>query len=305
MPRLTAMRGYPAAGKTSLARTLTGVVVGRDFLRYQMFGEYVLDADGEDAVTIAQRAMIRDLLKAGRDVVIDDCNLNPKYLRAFARIASRHGASFEVVDVRTPPEECKRRDHARMTEGGRYVSDAVIDKMAKRWPMDKWPTIAADPPLIVEPAPAWGSRLWAVVYDLDGSAAIHNGRSPYDFSRVSEDLPNESLRFVLEAFCHAPVPIEFIACSGRDDTCREDTANWLLEHGFPFDMLLMRDTDNDRDERGNKLADMYVKYRLYNEYIRGKFDVVAVFDDRLQVCAGVWHKLGLPLYRVGDPEAEF
>jgi len=43
---------------------------------------------------------------------------------------------------------------------------------------------------------------------------------------------------------------------------------------------------------------------LYEKCIKGKFNVNAVFDDRLQVCR-MWHELGLPLFRVGDPDADF
>ncbi len=50
--------------------------------------------------------------------------------------------------------------------------------------------------------------------------------------------------------------------------------------------------------------DAAVKEELYSQHIKGKYNVVAVFDDRLQVCR-LWHKLGLPLFRVGDPDADF
>lgn len=309
---LIAMRGWPSSGKSTRARELadqTGAaVVNRDLLRLQILGQHWTGKkEDEDRVTIAEDAMVKAFLKAGVSVIVDAQHVHAPYLRKWARLASRHGASLRVEDVRTPLEECIARDHARMERGERYVGEKVIRDQAKRFPMEKWPAVKADPPFIVAPAPEWDDRPFAVIFDLDGTAAIHQGRSPFNYSRVSEDAPNNYLKWLLCAIDHTSFTskaITFIACSGRDDTCREDTEAWLNRYEFPYDMLLMRDTEGDKDSHGNKLRDVEVKYRLYNENIRDKYDVLAVFDDRLQV-AELWHALGLPLYRVGDPNADF
>jgi hypothetical protein len=55
---------------------------------------------------------------------------------------------------------------------------------------------------------------------------------------------------------------------------------------------------------GSGDKDTVVKLAIFNEYIRDNYYVRGVFDDRLMV-AKLWHEMGLPLFRVGDPEANF
>lgn len=312
MTTLTCMRGISGSGKSTKAREIakeTGaVVINRDYFRKQLLGEWFTgDKVDEDRVTLAEDASVKALLKAGVDVVIDATHLQASYLKKWARLASRMGADFEVVDVETDLGVCKQRVFTRWqesqgTDHERYIEPKVLDQQFKRFQNRQ--TVVADPPLIIEPAPEWDHRPWAVIYDLDGTAAIHQGRSPYDYTRVKEDAPNEHLLNLLNLLWSAMPHLEFVACSGRDDTCRDDTEEWLEDWGFPCSELLMRDTVNDRDSYGNKFRDVEVKYRLYNENIRDQYDIIAVFDDRLQVVE-LWHELGLPIYRVGDPNADF
>ncbi len=60
-----------------------------------------------------------------------------------------------------------------------------------------------------------------------------------------------------------------------------------------FTELYMR---ANKDQR----SDFIVKKELYDAHIKGKYNVVAVFDDRPSVCNGLWRPLGLPLFQVGD-----
>ncbi|MBB3752438.1 putative kinase [Mycolicibacterium sp. BK634] len=312
MTTLTCMRGISGSGKSTRAREIAdstdAVVVNRDYLRKQLLGEWFTgEKVDEDRVTIAEDAQVRALLKSGVNVVVDATHLQTSFLKKWARLASRLGADFEVVDVEADVEECKRRVYERWsnamgTDSARFIEANVIDQQAKRFA--KRQPVAADPPLTIKPAPEWDGRPLAVLYDLDGTAAIHQGRSPYDYTRVREDAPNNHLCHLLWAIKVAHPDAKFIACSGRDDTCRDDSTWWLDRYDFPLNQLLMRDTEADKDSHGNKLRDVEVKYRLYNENIRDVYDVMAVFDDRLQV-AELWHELGLPLYRVGDPNSDF
>ena len=91
MTRLIVLRGLPASGKTTEARAwVTGgdgrARVNRDELRAMMFGATSgLTHQQEKAITAAEEALAGHHLDAGRDVVVDDCNLRPKYVRAWRR----------------------------------------------------------------------------------------------------------------------------------------------------------------------------------------------------------------------------
>jgi hypothetical protein len=52
----------------------------------------------------------------------------------------------------------------------------------------------------------------------------------------------------------------------------------------------MRKTDDNR-------CDSIVKEEIYNEYIKDKYNVLAVFDDRDRV-VDMWRRIGLPTYQV-------
>lgn len=47
-----------------------------------------------------------------------------------------------------------------------------------------------------------------------------------------------------------------------------------------------------------------MKAELFDQHVRHRYHILGVFDDRLSVCRQ-WHAMGLPLFRVGDPDADF
>lgn len=303
---LTAMRGYPGSGKSTTARTVannTGaVVVCRDELRNMLHGVYFNDGsnhpkspkDFEDEVTIAERAQVAAFLKAGVSVVVDATHLEPSYLRKWAKMASMYGADFVRVDHITPVDECRKRDHARMLAGGRYVGDKVIEKMAKRHPVKNWPDIQAPPTFTPEPV-EWEPGLpTAIIVDIDGTVAHMTGRSPYDYSQVHTDVVDEQIRWLVNTVESEGVFVLFV--SGRDDECREATEKWLAENGIVYDELYMRPT-GAKDNHGNKLPDYLVKSDLFDKHIRGKYNVRFVLDDRDQV-VNLWRALGLKCLQV-------
>lgn len=296
MTTLTAMRGYPGSGKSTIARTIPGVVVGRDYLRHQMYGKYRLDDGGEETVTIAQEAQVRALLEAGISVVVDDMNVNPRYLRSWARMARDLGVDFAVEDMRTPVDTCILRDGQRNPD--KIVGEDVIRKIAKRWPMEKWPTVTVKPKPTYDLVPyeAHANTIPAIIVDIDGTLAHHGpeGRSPYDYSRVSEDVVDETIRNLVNHEGGRGTVI--IICSGRDSTCYTDTEKWLHDNGVRFDILLMRPEDA-KDENGNKLADYVVKYDLFDKHIRPFYNVKYCLDDRRQVI-DMYRALGLKVLDV-------
>ena len=128
-----------------------------------------------------------------------------------------------------------------------------------------------------------------IIVDLDGTVCLHNGRSPYDLTRISEDIPNYPLvRYLQELICNKHI----IFLSGREgtDQCRQDTINWLTENicssdfGYKWE-LLMRDKNNFE-------PDEIIKERIFHKEIEPKYSVLAIFDDRDKVVK-MWRSLGL------------
>ncbi|KPG13719.1 phosphatase domain-containing protein [Mycobacteroides immunogenum] len=295
MTALICMRGYVASGKSTRAREIakeTGaVVVNRDLLRLQLLGSYWTgDPDDESRVSVAEEAQVLALMNAGVPVVVDATHLVASYLRKWARMATRYGWEFHVEDVPTPMDVCLERLRRRNRESDRIIEASVLFNQAKRFPINRWPVITKRE---FNPIPV-GRQIClprAIIVDIDGTLAEKSDRSPYDYSRVYEDGLYQDIAFLIDRLTDNTSYYTLIV-SGRDDTCRDETMEWLVSHGIYYDELLMRETEVDIDEFGGKLPDFEVKYRLFDEYIRDKWCVDFVIDDRRQVI-DMWRGIGL------------
>ena len=95
------------------------------------------------------------------------------------------------------------------------------------------------------------------------------------------------LKLLLESFTD---DIDVIFLSGREDIgrCRQETTAWL-ENNLPYnitdDKLLLREKNDHR-------KDSIVKKELYEKYIKNKYNIICVFEDRNQ-CVDMWRDLGI------------
>ncbi|GAA0801971.1 phosphatase domain-containing protein [Spirilliplanes yamanashiensis] len=295
MTRLLITRGLPASGKTTFARKLQpGVVrVNRDDLRRMLHGGRLFTQWAEGQVTAAQRASVEALLRAKTDVIVDDTNLRGRTVRDWAELAARFHASFEVHDFTDVPlDECLRRDAVR-PEDDRVGEDA-IRRMHQRYLAGKnlplpVPYIEPGAPGVVYTAPENGQEV--VLVDIDGTVALMNGRSPFDWRRVGDDLPNPAVITAVRAMHAAGYAVVF--CSGRDAVCRPETEAWLELHvGVPYVALFMR-------PEGDNRKDSIIKREIFESEIRDRYRVVGVFDDRMQVVR-MWRELGLTVFQVAE-----
>ncbi|MCX4470294.1 hypothetical protein C5N14_03805 [Micromonospora sp. MW-13] len=294
-PRLVATRGLPASGKTTFARTLQPSVVrvNRDDLRRMLHGERLFTQWAEAQVTRAQRAQVEALLRGRVSVCVDDTNLRARTLRDWARLAADCGAGFEVHDFTDVPlDECLRRDAARPAVD--RVGEAAIRRLHDRFLANRplplpVPEVTPGAPARRGGAPAEPPEI--VLVDLDGTVALHVSRSPYDMTRVAEDVPNEAVVAAVRAMHAAGYGVVF--CSGRDASARADTVAWLARHvRVPYLALHLRAV-------GDARRDSVVKQEIYEREIEGRYRVVGVFDDRMQVVR-MWRSLGLTVFQVAE-----
>ncbi|CRY79360.1 hypothetical protein SAMN05421776_11740 [Nocardia farcinica] len=193
------------------------------------------------------------------------------------------------MDFPVPPDECKRRNELRRANGGRYVPEKVIDRMAKRYPLRDWKPVTPKFRLDIEPVTGIGSEN-AYIWDIDGTVAHMTGRSPYDYSRVGEDAEDVYVRALHWGICDGIPDAKHLFVSGRNEECRDVTQHWLAAMGFRVDALLMRKAGDTRD-------DAVVKLEIFNEHIRDRYTVLGVFDDRDRVVS-MWRRLNLKCFQV-------
>ncbi len=129
----------------------------------------------------------------------------------------------------------------------------------------------------------------AIIVDIDGTIAKMGDRSPYEWSKVGLDKPHED---IIDAAYRLKGAGMIILVSGRDESCRAETEEWLSDVGMGFWKLYMRPA-------GNNEKDTIIKERIYREHILGKYHVDYVLDDRASVVA-MWRSLGLRVLQVAD-----
>lgn len=307
------LRGVPGSGKTTAALQLMNdfpdqfVRVNRDDIRMMMFGEYWFSGDDantkEKAVTQVEHSLIKTAIKTGKRPIVDATNLNKQSVKAILRIAGSHGMAVDHIDFEISQEEAIKRDAGR----SKKVGEDVIKKFFQKNNIDK--VTGKLPPL--PEVPSLNDREFVqyvepdndlalptcVLVDIDGTIAHMTGRSPYDYTRVGEDAVDEVIERLVGTLHRDGYEVIFF--SGRKDSCKEETQQWLTDHVDPSTnfQLFMRPAGDDR-------PDYVVKYEMFHEHIQSKYHVEFVIDDRLQVCR-MWHKLGVKVVRVGDPDADF
>jgi predicted kinase len=298
--KLIICRGLPASFKSTWAKEQVRLApnavteVNRDDLR-AMLHNSEWSKENEQVVVAARDAIIRKVLGQKRVVICSDTN--GKTVQQLIKIAENCGASYEIRNFPCSVEEAIRRDALR--EGVARVGEGVIRRMAAECPdlVDGTPPPADAPKVVGSHTNRFADELpvglpLAVVTDLDGTAALNkHGRSYYDVTDadVMQDEPNGPVIDYLKWQKERGRAV--IAVSGREDSCRHGTWNWLVKHlGFAPDMLLMR-------KAGDQRKDAVVKDELYEGWINGRYAVETVLDDRSSVIE-MWRSFGLNTWQV-------
>ncbi len=290
--KLIVLQGAPAAGKSTWAREfVTGktdwVIVNRDSLR-NMCGDYWIPSR-EDYITTLEENSITSALSSKYNVIIDSTNLNPKTIAKWKEIAEKFKAEIEFKEFYIPFEEAVERDSKRENPVGKkvikkfyrmYYNDRFVNESLRtvehpRIPIDK-------------------SLPKAVICDIDGTIAWMQGRSPYDYSKVIEDKHDPRLVQLIKNLQEADVEIIFLSGREGNDQCKQDTLKWLSELFPPKKKMFTTYPSYTffQRKKGDYRPDEIIKKELYDEFIKDKYDVICVFDDRDKV-VNMWRELGL------------
>jgi hypothetical protein len=135
-----------------------------------------------------------------------------------------------------------------------------------------------------------------IIVDIDGTIALKGNRSPHDFDKVDQDLPNTKVLEVIESLLLTKPDLDIIFVSGRMEACRQKTLKWIEKY-CPFVIkkpfkLLMRSNDDFRE-------DHVIKQEIFQNHIAPEYDTYLIFDDRSRVVQ-MWRSLGLTCLQVAD-----
>lgn len=277
-------QGLPASGKSTWSKNFCiknkdWVRVSRDDLR-NMRGQYWIPKQ-EKLISHWEQELVATALDHKKNVIVDATNFNKKYVKQIKDMCKMidENVEFETKVFNVSVEECIKRDLKREASVGEKVIRGMYDKYLKK---------------DIRIKQVKGSLPNCVICDLDGTLAIHNGRSPYEYEKCDTDLVNEAVRTILWQTTGTTAHLIFM--SGRDDSCKERTEKWLKDT-----VNISRDYDLYMRKTGDDRPDYIVKKELFDNHVKDKFYVEFVLDDRNQVVR-LWRDLGLTCLQVAEGE---
>jgi predicted kinase len=285
MKKVIIMRGLPGSGKSTLAKKLIDENpnaykrINRDELR-MMFDNGHYTKGNEKFIKRVRDLLILKSLEEGKHVIVDDTNLpdtTETHIRELVHhFNQEHGdeVHVELMEMDVSLDECIVRDAKRENP----VGEKVIRTMHSRFSVK-------DPKYLEQNK----NLPRAVICDMDGTLALLNGRNPYNASACHLDLPNPPVVSLVRTLIASG--LKLILVSGRKDDCKEQTLVWLEKMEINYELLLMRGAKDMR-------KDSIIKRELFDNFIRDKYFVEFVLDDRNQV-VDMWRKeIGLPCFQV-------
>lgn len=280
--------GISASGKTYWASQQEAIDINRDWIRFNViapgsdWGTYKFNKAKENEVTKIQEQMVMDAHSKGQDVIISDTNINPNTRNKWVALLTELGYEVETKEFPIALEQAYKRDSLRANG----VGQNVIYSQYQKW-LEYKGRKTYNPDYSLEKA---------VIFDIDGTLAQMNGRSPFEWDKVGTDDPR---MFIVEmARFYKQLKYDILVVSGRDGVCKGLTEEWLNKNMVPFDEFFIR-------PEGDTRKDTIVKEEIFWNDIATRYNVVGVVDDRPSVVR-MWHELKIPnIICVGNPWVEF
>lgn len=284
MKKVLFLKGLPASGKSTFAKELLErepdkwVRVNKDELRIELHNG-VWSKENEKVIVSLHQERAEKALVDGFSVIVDDTNFHAPHEDRFRAVAEKHGAEFEVMNFEINLDEAIERDSKR---GEKSVGREVIRKMYNQYIK---PKVYESTLQFIDGLPD------AIIADVDGTLAIMKDRGPFDWFRVGQDTPHKPVVNLVNTYYD--LGYQVIILTGRDGVCLPHTKEWLEKHGIKYHHIFIRDA-------GNNEKDAIIKKRIFDEHIRGKFNVHWVVDDRDQVVKMWRREVGLTVLQCNE-----
>lgn len=300
MHKLVLCLGISGSGKTTYAKQwaeedpLHRIRLNYDDIRC-MLGKYWVP-EREPLVKKIFETALDDAMFTGYDIIIDNMsNLNPKHVEEYKELIEIQNGSnddfpkyeleFKLFD--TPVEECIRRDSLRPLPIGEKVirqqwkkyRDFIIQQSIKNIPK-----LEQDPNLP-----------HCIIVDMDATLCLNTTARPFfgpgAAEKMADDEPINEICNLVRHYCNDS-NAAFIVLTGRDESCREATLEWLDKHWLYPTKLLMR-------PEGSFLSGPDQKKLIYEREIKDKYYVDFVLEDSSKVVK-MWRELGLICLQPND-----
>lgn len=296
--------GIPASGKSTWAK---GEImrnpgkykrVNKDLLRLMLDNDR-FDFQNEKFVLKMRDNIVESSLRQGFDVIVDDTNfpVGGKHFKRMCEIAQKVG-NVRVIekyfDV-SLKDALARDNNADRKAVGEDVIKNMYDKHIKNKSFTCQDLFFSP----IEKIEYDYDLPDCVIFDVDGTLAHMNGkRGPFEWHNVDRDDPDKNIikinsiinGYKLNENLVDDGELEIMILTGRDGVALEKTKKWLKDYNVKYDKIFIR-------EAGDGRKDSIIKREIYEREIKGKYNVIAIFDDRDQVVE-MWRSMGLTVCQV-------
>lgn len=206
-------------------------------------------------------------IKDNKNIIVSDTNLAESTINTWKQRALEINYDYEekVFGLDLNIDDLIKRDNNRLDNQsvGKEVLIKQWNVFNKKYNFQYVPDLSKKP---------------AVIVDIDGTVCTKSDkRSYYDYTKVKYDLPRHNVIKLVQLLSKDNF---IIFLSGRQDSCYQDTYNWLISNvnldSSQF-ILKMRRTGDDRNDR-------IIKQEIFiNEILNSDYYVHTALDDRPRV----------------------
>ena len=296
MKSIIILQGISNSGKSTWTKQQSGYyIISRDSIRESLLGgkenlqKYFskgMDFQIEEYITTLEEQMLAKHISKNHKVIIDNCNLQKKYIQTYVNIFSDFDYPIEEVEIKTFPVELEEAIRRSKIRDEIPINENVIKKQFEQF-KSAYRISCSD---FIDSNNKWISKRekkkWHyanfdimpyrtkfksyVICDLDGTSShrqiLENDRfymrSFYDYESAYYDKPDTAVRFILHSLFEKGIKIIFV--SGRKESSRKFTESFIEEKLMfskgQYKLFMREDEDNRSDD--------IVKYEIFNKYLR-------------------------------------
>ena len=260
MKKIIICRGISCSGKTTYALSWVNEdPENRIRLSMEEYGKHFF--------------VLKDVMRIGKDIIIDDKNLDKDSLNNLLNIINYQNGylehKYEIIykdffDISV--DECVKRDSLRSNSKGE-------DFILKEWKKYKHFIQTTEVEKYVNNLRAWDiGKPTCIVVDMDSTLCFNTTKRPWFGEGAAEgmknDIPNGNVLDIIFTLSNT-YPI--ILATGRDTSQEQVTLEWLANHEiYPNECYFRTEGDHRKG--------VEVK-REQIEKIASKYNILAIFDD--------------------------
>jgi len=282
--QLTLLVGPSGSGKTTFAR---GMVEGDGYTYINQ------DSQGKGHMQLFEVAVV-----AGENIVVDRMGFSKEQRSRYLSVAKKYGYETEIVVLHESYETCFKRCLARRDH--ETIKDETNARAALNMFFSKYERVSDDEADTVRRIWPEGDKPSAIICDLDGTLCNVEHRRHFVnqpkgvkkdwggfFKAMVDDTPNQWCVDLLKRMSYGRAHT-VVFCSGRPDSYRRETKDWLEQYGMTN---LHTDFYLYMRHRQDQRQDDIVKEIILDFELLTRFTPFFMIDDRDQVVK-MWRKRG-------------